>query len=465
MGDIVELLRPYRVDLTGPAAPGGPRLCVVVGGQPDRRRHAAEQLAASLGARYPGPSGLIPQARELLGAHLVSPDNGVASLTGPTRFGMLTRRLLDRMYGEPTAGWVIDDVEHGREVLPLIATLYPDAVVVVVGATGAERRGVRGVAAALADRWSLRRAIASVPDLEIVRERLGHRGGIADVVGLPGRSNAVRTFSLEGDQEGSGPDFELCLIVGSPRSGTTWLHSLINAHPVVGGPVEIETNLFRACRNFHLNAAGPQVGRVDEAARYQALREFCDAMLGPHLGRGETIFAEKTPSHALFLDQIQGIYPGVKVVHIVRDPRDVIRSGLEMEHSTLDADTAARRWTNWSRRLRADAERLGSVVTVRYEDVLADPRSAMTEIFGCLGVEVDPEVLHRVGGVVGRRVSQFNTTGPVGAGKWSQLPGDLIDRIVAVTGDEMAHYGYAEPAEVMAARSRVSRSVTPTGEP
>src|SRR5205085_9107504 len=74
----------------------------------------------------------------------------------------------------------------------------------------------------------------------------------------------------------------LLIVVGCPRSGTTWLQQLLLSHPQVVGPSE-ETFLFaRLAPAWALahSAEGDIWG--DRATSIAAIRRFCDRIL-PHV--------------------------------------------------------------------------------------------------------------------------------------------------------------------------------------
>jgi Sulfotransferase domain len=77
----------------------------------------------------------------------------------------------------------------------------------------------------------------------------------------------------------------------------------------------------------------------------------------------------------------------VKVIHLVRDPRG--NAASIMKHTGTDATTAARQW----KRYNVEAARvrrylpLESWMSLRYEDLCADPRGALDRIAEFLGLE------------------------------------------------------------------------------
>lgn len=112
-------------------------------------------------------------------------------------------------------------------------------------------------------------------------------------------------------------------VLGPPRSGTTLLRSLITAHPDYGG-FDGETFFFCKRRLDGL-AYGPldaatYAGMFRHARDKVALFDDIAAFFRRH--EGCRVFVEKTPEHALHLDDLLRWFPASRFVFIHRDGRD-----------------------------------------------------------------------------------------------------------------------------------------------
>lgn len=158
-----------------------------------------------------------------------------------------------------------------------------------------------------------------------------------------------------GFQNGStanGPGTQLFFVVGHGRSGTTWLQNILNSHPEV--MCRGEGWLFN--RNFRREDFKELHPLLKPSSLYNAiltseylklwierspwtaydglpLEEHLDNMTHwavnyfltlPLLGTGKRIVGDKTASHGIeALEDIGKICPDAKVIHMIRDGRDV----------------------------------------------------------------------------------------------------------------------------------------------
>jgi hypothetical protein len=248
--------------------------------------------------------------------------------------------------------------------------------------------------------------------------------------------------------------------VGSRRSGTFWLQRIVTAHPDVSA-VGSETHLFShgiapLAERFHHAALGSaQVGStfIERDALLDALRDFCDAVFAPVIEPGRTRLAERTPLHALHTGLIGDIYPDGRIVHIIRDGRDVVRSLLAQQWGPENVADGAREWRASIESARAGA-RDGRYLEVRYEDLHADPATRIQGLYRWLGLPVDDAILERAlaEARVERNLDPNGT--PAGAGKWRSVftPEDLA-AFEQVAGDVLYELGY-QRAEALGSRPR-----------
>jgi hypothetical protein len=250
--------------------------------------------------------------------------------------------------------------------------------------------------------------------------------------------------------------------VGSRRSGTFWLQRIVTAHPQVAA-VPSETHLFShgiaplVDRFHHAPLAPEQVGStfIEREVLVDALRDLCDTVFAGMLGAGKERLAERTPLHALNTGLIADVYPDGRIVHIIRDGRDVTRSLLAHPWGPGSVADAAREWRTSIEAARAGAHGSDRYLEIRYEDLLAEPAAGIGELYRWLGLPVDDAILD--GALAEAKVSRNldpMRTAP-GAGKWrGGFTRKDLDAFEEVAGELLYALGY-ERVEARGLRGRL----------
>ena len=210
-------------------------------------------------------------------------------------------------------------------------------------------------------------------------------------------------------------------VVGVGRSGTSLLQSMINAHGEVCFPPE--TGAFRSWvgRGELVRADGPEaltarlaadakIGRLGLDGR--ELREAVDAalarpdfavalyerLLAAYVARqgGATWTGDKDPRLVEYLPVVRRVYPDARILHIVRDPRDVLASKMKAEWS---ANRLVARHVFATRVQLAIGRREGPrlfgprYMELKYEELIARPEPVLRGVCDHLGVAFDPRML------------------------------------------------------------------------
>lgn len=135
---------------------------------------------------------------------------------------------------------------------------------------------------------------------------------------------------------------------------------------------------------------------VREEELVDSLRNFCNRCFDTYLARRKKLFlVEKSVDHALHLDTILRIYPGAKIVHLVRDGRDVACSLLDAAMDWQPAwpttvRDAARLWKRYNLAIVNGCESLRreSYLRVHYEGLLRDPVNELKRTVDFVGAEM-----------------------------------------------------------------------------
>jgi hypothetical protein len=204
------------------------------------------------------------------------------------------------------------------------------------------------------------------------------------------------------------PGFPVPFVVGAPRSGTTLLRLMLDAHPEVAIPSETHfivpvIDAFRRRRrspaefvellsshnrwgDFHLEEREllDRVRGIRPFNAADATRAFF-ALYAEKQGKRR--WGDKTPGYVKEMRKVGRLLPEARFVHIIRDGRDVALSVLAMNWGP---DTVARAAEVWQGRIlnaREQAPDLGHYMEVHYEDLVLDTENALRRV--CEFIELD----------------------------------------------------------------------------
>ncbi len=238
--------------------------------------------------------------------------------------------------------------------------------------------------------------------------------GITAAIGL---GHAADRFIGEGRS-----DFAPIVLGGCGRSGTTILRMMLDSHPAICcGP---ESNVFRRgaidadelARKFDLDPAQIRAAHAAATSRPAFIEAFATLCMER---AGKRRWAEKTPRNIRRVDAIFRHFPRVRFVHVLRDGRDVACSlRTHPRHKVVDGKLVpVQTWkpiAGCARRWRNDIERSRPYwsdprfVTLRYEDLVRDPRPALERLMTFIDESWDDRLLAHAGtGSPFRNVTTF----------------------------------------------------------
>lgn len=240
----------------------------------------------------------------------------------------------------------------------------------------------------------------------------------------------------------------LVLVVGSPRSGTTWVQRLLASHPDVETGQESDVfDLYVGpqLRTWRRELEADTSGRGGvglgcyhlETEFVGILRRYLLELIGPMVGELEPgqLFLEKTPSHVLFIHEIRELLPDARFVHVLRDGRDVVASLLAASRSWGSGwapDSVWRATRMWARHveagLAAAATLPGSTFhQLRYEDLLAEPAVELRQLATFLELEWREDALEEaVAGNSAETVRGGGGTPLVRGGEFARRHGAVV---------------------------------------
>jgi hypothetical protein len=277
-------------------------------------------------------------------------------------------------------------------------------------------------------------------------------------------------------------------VVGCPRSGTTLLQRMLDAHPLLAvandthfivhavdavapawrenprllsAEVERLVEWSRSYRRFR--RLGLDAAAVDRAAH--GAHDFAAfvSRLYDELARakGKPLAGDKTPGYVRHLPLLDALFPHARVVHLVRDGRDVALSALawatpskgpgRIPSWSEDPVAVSALW--WRRRVEAgrrDSGLLGPdrYLEVGYEELVASPGRILIGVARFLGLDFTEDMVAFNRGKARNRPGLSAKKAWLGATPglrdWRrQMDADDVAVFEALAGDVLEATGYA----------------------
>lgn len=286
-------------------------------------------------------------------------------------------------------------------------------------------------------------------------------------------------------------------IIGSPRSGTSLLRLILTSHSQIIIPPEcgfivwlwqkyhdwtasnahddrlIEQFLadLYVCKKFDTWALDKQelnsLIRNRQPTDYATLCALIYEAYANSRSRSAVLWGDKNNFHVNHLPTLNEIYPEARFLHIVRDGRDVVCSYREVmkQNSTspyapqfrTDIESIAGEWSsnvcnveNYLSGLDGSRKR-----TLRYEDLVRQPESAIAGICAWVGLDYEQQMLEFHDRNIRDQLEptltmdwKQRTIEPVSAktvGRFrTLLTADELERFNRVAGNALCRFGYME---------------------
>jgi hypothetical protein len=209
------------------------------------------------------------------------------------------------------------------------------------------------------------------------------------------------------------------IVVGSPRSGTTLLRLMLDAHPLLAIPPEtgflslapklkgwgdrLRERFFRAVvghpppspawPDFEIPAEAFRAAleRIEPFTAAEGFRAFYRLYAARF---GKPRWGDKTPLYCLELDTIRGVLPEARFVHLIRDGRD---AALSLRRQWFSPGWEMEKQAAYWRRCVLGARRAGlgrdDYLEVRYEELILDTQGTLGRICAFIGLEYDDAML------------------------------------------------------------------------
>jgi len=217
-------------------------------------------------------------------------------------------------------------------------------------------------------------------------------------------------------------------IIGTGRCGTTLLAKMLNAHPDICVPHELqilmeEDGNGRRLREVfesgdHASFVAEDFIRLIEKRCPYKIHEYFDlesffhgrtypetdlCQLATDLftaianSKGKSYLLEQTPWYGQHISTITKLFPGAKFIHVIRDGRDVAISFARTPWWSKDVLENLSRWEREVSVILRDSSlhlQPDQVHLVRYEDLVIRPENTLEEVCRFLGVTYEADMLN-----------------------------------------------------------------------
>lgn len=282
-------------------------------------------------------------------------------------------------------------------------------------------------------------------------------------------------------------------IFGYPRSGTTLLWALLNAHSKIN--LTLEPELIRG-----MLFAGLKFSDIVDRKTYKELLEKMKGLgvtarhlssltkhkLSDFVGSSEDmsfkeiyefllpkphnaeVWGEKSLGNIFYISKLHKIYPNAVFVHIIRDPRATLLSNYRKRifaskpyepifdmRSVRFFAQGALLWKNWLAAVERARRAVGnaSIIQFRYRDIVSEPKKYLRKICDAVGVDFEPEMLDAAKRKKMSKIkSEFayahqNIARPINPGRAvanRELPGWASYIVEKYTAEEIEKYGFSK---------------------
>lgn len=193
-------------------------------------------------------------------------------------------------------------------------------------------------------------------------------------------------------------------IIGAMKSGTSYLHSVLDEHPDIFMCRPKEPAYYADGHRLFAGDAAPggpvtaPFGSSERRVTYQAM--FAAGAGARWRGESSTVYT-KRPRHEGIAARIAADCPDARLIYVMRDPVDRIVShyfhqiGLTEEPGTLleavERDPTYVAFSNYAYQLEPYLEHFpaSQIHVLTYESLVADPSTAVRDIFRWLDVPDD----------------------------------------------------------------------------
>jgi hypothetical protein len=217
---------------------------------------------------------------------------------------------------------------------------------------------------------------------------------------------------------------ERIFLVGCARSGTTLLQSMLAAHPQIASFPESQFFMHlnpryeprRRALGLASQRARPELEKylheigqekmLQRLSRFaffpsQYTKTFLEILDTLTAEQGKSLWVEKSPPHLHHIDFIEKLIPEAKFIHILRNGADVVASLYDATHKYPKSAWGNKPWSIdeciylWLKGTQSSLshQHKPNHILVKYEHLVEDPQSVLTELCRFIGVAFNEKML------------------------------------------------------------------------
>jgi len=229
----------------------------------------------------------------------------------------------------------------------------------------------------------------------------------------------MRTCHLDG--------IPVFFVIGRPRSGTTMLRTILDAHPNVSIPLEsrVISFLHRKYKNISIWDESKLLEFYDDIFKQPKINTWIineERLKSQILGLGKKanfirlikllylnyesffdkntiqIIGDKNPGYSYNISELRTmlkLFPNAKIIHLTRDYRDHYLSMSKIDFEGNHLSLVCYRWKYSFNQVRKTmVNNMNNYYFIRYEDLVLNPKSEVVKICNFLNIPYDEDMVH-----------------------------------------------------------------------